>query len=1038
MTHFLGLDSSEWFAVAGQVAWQSTAVLALGLIASKIRPIRPSRGHQILLASTLGCLVISPAWLVARRLDCGLFSARAESKPERSAPVLVRFAANPTPRPIPSETPRTVDAKLPRMVPAASQVGSTPPTIPAIEPISPGFDTSSARLTALIAWALLSVIGFSRLVGSFLLGFHLKSRASILRQPELIKAAEVASMSLGLARTPEVRTSSHVRCPVVWCWGSRPVLILPDSATDLDHGSAVLCHELAHWKRADHLSSLAAEVLTCLIPWQPLAWLCRGRMADLSELACDDWALAHARGVSPPDYAETLLNLAAERRRPLVLAAVSRRSGLGVRVRHILKDTEPMPRTGRFWNLSIAALSLGLVALLALAQTRQARAIVAEQPAPRKEEKMAEPPKPIAIEGTVRGPKGEGLPGVEVFWVGAFERDLSYSATPHDDRGYGKQRDKVLARGTTDGQGHFSLQGAFERPKPNRASLRIVAYKGNLAPGSRPVPLDGKPVDLILEPPARIVGRFLTPGGDPASGVKVRLTDYSNGQWNDPRMLRHMDFGDESAWDPRPAFLPDEFITDDSGRFVIEGYVPVGMFANIDIKHPDYAVENLTISTRPNTEPTTELAAFNIQPLPKEFTHTLIPARPVVGQITDSETKKPLVGVTVEVTPMREDGGMPIRTKTDAEGRYRVSDKEGQMYWVAAFPATGSGYLPVTQNIDKWPEGQTELRVDMALRRGQVLRGRVIDEASGKPVPGVGVVYSPIRKNPNVRNDHDFRSPALTDAEGRFALSGVRGQGIIAAEAPSEDYIRRAVEPTNFKTQGVPYPHGATRFEVPSEGEAPEVVVKLTKGFTLEARAVRPDGSTIESVRAWCPELNARLLNNWLNAKTFADGLFRLPGAEPGRTYRVFFLDQDQQFGAVVELKADPSRTVPFEVKLEPTASYRGRVLDFDGTPLQRSQILSNIQLIDKGDQLAQGDRHGDKFVVELYVNFTGESLKPSYPAEFEHKGLIPGVRYFVTWFTGNGGANDDHWRAVEPLKPGEARNLGDLRSEKKGGKDAN
>jgi hypothetical protein len=40
-------------------------------------------------------------------------------------------------------------------------------------------------------------------------------------------------------------------------------------------------------------------------------------------------------------------------------------------------------------------------------------------------------------------------------------------------------------------------------------------------------------------------------------------------------------------------------------------------------------------------------------------------------------------------------------------------------------------------------------------------------------------------------------------------------------------------------------------------------------------------------------------------------------------------------------------------------------------------------------------------------------------------------VRYFVTWYTREGGHS---WRAVEALAPGEERDLGDIRSEKKKG----
>ena len=64
---------------------------------------------------------------------------------------------------------------------------------------------------------------------------------------------------------------------------------------------------------------------------------------------------------------------------------------------------------------------------------------------------------------------------------------------------------------------------------------------------------------------------------------------------------------------------------------------------------------------------------------------------------------------------------------------------------------------------------------------------------------------------------------------------------------------------------------------------------------------------------------------------------------------------------------------------------------------------------------LSEKDRF-DSFVTQLYFMFTNEPLKQVYPAAFAYKGLIPGVRYFVTWSTQEGGHS---WRVVEALAPG-------------------
>jgi len=285
-------------------------------------------------------------------------------------------------------------------------------------------------------------------------------------------------------------------------------------------------------------------------------------------------------------------------------------------------------------------------------------------------------------------------------------------------------------------------------------------------------------------------------------------------------------------------------------------------------------------------------------------------------------------------------------------------------------------------------------------------------------------MFSPTRANKNVHDDDDFRSPTLTDADGRFALNAIAGPGVIAVEGPTEGYIRQAITPVDFGYQSHVFPHGLTRIDIPAEGDIHEATVPIRKGFTLEARVTRPDGSSLSNVRAWCPELSARLLDNWVSPNEFADGLFSLPGAEPGRTYRVFFLQLDQHLGALAEIVADPSRQRPIEIKLQPTATLAGRVVDAESNPIEGAQILPNIQLVDKGPKLSERDRFNG-FVTQVYYQFTDEPLKQVYPAEFRYERLIPGVRYFVTWYDQNAG--EHQWKAIEPLAPGEVRELGDI-----------
>lgn len=1051
MSNFMDLGLPPWLRVAWLVTWQSTIILGLVLILSRLVPMRASRAHRLHLIGVLASLLIPLGSHIVQRLDLGLFAPRPvpASGIDPPAPLGVNASVSaPAPRdqsnepirilerPLLERPPETIVAK-----PSPHEVGgsdrrNTPGSLPAFTP------RSINNLIYALFFIVVAIIsaGLLRLLVSFCLGLRLKSTAMIVRDSDLEVLLTQAVERMGLTALPEVRVSNRIQCPLIWCWARRPTLILPDSVLYerrrwKECATALFCHELAHWKRSDHLSALAVELLNCLVPWQPLGWVVRARMACLAELACDDWVLAHATDVAPPDYAELLLDLTVNRRRqPLVPAAVSDRSALKDRIQHILNEVNPMPRIGRAWNALILGSALTLIAVLSLAQEKETRRGPENRPERATGSKLADHGKPFVVQGVVHDSSGHPINGAEVVLIGAKSPPVSHVAMPHGHPDYGKQISNVIDRGRTDAQGRFTLRSNTPLPPPDHPRNLVLAHRDGFAIASQGVSTLSQSLELSLREAVKITGKLLTPDGEPAVGVKVQFQGYSNGTWEDDRRLPSLQFEGEADQDRGPAFLPNPIQTDQNGQFDFEGVAPSGVFATLRLTHPEFAVEELTVSTSSGYEPTEALKGFSIQPLPTSFKHSMIPAKPVVGRVTDAETHLPLEGMGVEVIPMGRHGGHPIQTRTDRDGRYRVSDREGQNYFVTVFPDPESGYLPSERGGIRWPVGETELHLDFALRRGIPIRGKVVDEETGLPISNAGVIYQPRRGNPNVKPNDDFRNPNLTDASGRFTLLGARGDGVVVVEAPSDQYIRQTVSPVDFGHTSSIHVHGLTRFEIPADGDAPELLVKLKKGFPFQVRAVGPDGSPLDLVQGWCQELKARLIDNWVQPQEFPNGLFQLPGAEPGRTYRIFLTDRKLKLAAVAEIKADPSRNTPVEVKLEPTASIQGRVLDQDGTPIEGAQILPNIQLVDQGNTLSERDEY-NYFIKIPYSMFTKESISPSHPAKFEYDRLIPGVRYFICWFTQ---ADGNAWYAVEPLKPGESRKLGDIRSQKKGGKNAN
>ena len=157
---------------------------------------------------------------------------------------------------------------------------------------------------------------------------------------------------------------------MIWCWGSRPVLLLPESAEKVGnlHWRSIFCHELCHLVRRDHWSALWLELLVIALPWQPLAWRSRRRLAFLREQACDDWVLAV--GGEATDYAESLLQLVPQSSPVYALTAVSSRVALKRRLEHVLAGVPIAPIVGSRWIAAAALLSLVAATGLALAQQR--------------------------------------------------------------------------------------------------------------------------------------------------------------------------------------------------------------------------------------------------------------------------------------------------------------------------------------------------------------------------------------------------------------------------------------------------------------------------------------------------------------------------------------------------------------------------------------------------------------------------------------------------------------------------------------------
>ncbi len=377
---------SELF--AGEVSWwllllQSTVCMVLGLIASFCFKRQAARAHQILMLGIIVALFVPFLSVLANRYGLGLLKA----EPQASRPVL-RDATGALPlagkaggeeaRPgsMITGAPLSLnDASVPlSAVPGPSAHAPVPVEAEAPTVTGNSIRTLSRPHMLMGVWGLLSLVLLLRLMRNFILGTRLLRTAEPLDNVKLTETMFNACSKLGVRHNIDIRISQTVHSPIIWCWGVRPILLVPTGTHNLTKHAdwlGLFCHEVAHWKRRDHLVGLGTELLVSLLWWHPLLWWAKQRLLCLSEQACDDWVLAS--GQAGPDYAELLLNLLPEGRMAFVPTIVGKENTMKERIHRIIKHPGSNPRVGWNWALITLLITLSVAVGTALAQRRPAR-----------------------------------------------------------------------------------------------------------------------------------------------------------------------------------------------------------------------------------------------------------------------------------------------------------------------------------------------------------------------------------------------------------------------------------------------------------------------------------------------------------------------------------------------------------------------------------------------------------------------------------------------------------------------------------------
>jgi len=317
----------------------------------------------------------------------------------------------------------------------------------------------------------------------------------------------------------------------------------------------------------------------------------------------------------------------------------------------------------------------------------------------------------------------------------------------------------------------------------------------------------------------------------------------------------------------------------------------------------------------------------------------------------------------------------------------------------------GQPYLRSEAPFD-WPKGAVKHRLDLALARGVLMRGKVTDAATGKPVGGA-VVHD---------GSHLWIHYVTTGDDGAFTVVVRPGRGHLLVKGPNNDYI--AAEITHGELQGGKrfghrtYPDAVIAFEAKLGPDALDVTAKLRRGVTVRGRLLGPDDKPAADAVMCCWNQMSRGVSMWFAAAVpVRDGQFELRGCDPDATYSVHFLDAKNKLGATARLSAKEAAGKEVTVRLERCGSAVVRCVDKEGKLLTKFRPIFYIAA-----RPGDGDVEADSdFVANVdRINYSGGGTAVDEEGRCTYPVLIPGATYQLL---------DSDLKAAKELtvKPGEA-----------------
>ncbi len=351
---------------------------------------------------------------------------------------------------------------------------------------------------------------------------------------------------------------------------------------------------------------------------------------------------------------------------------------------------------------------------------------------------------------------------------------------------------------------------------------------------------------------------------------------------------------------------------------------------------------------------------------------TLAPAGKIGGVVLD-QSGAPVSGAEVRVAAAAEkaqerylvDVKKPgfLTTQTDAAGAFafnQLPENAGVMFQVSK-PGKGTvlTYNPEAPGLGalQYSVGQTDIKI--TLPDESVIEGKVIEKATGNPVPGIHLVtisQTTLRLG---------KEPAVSAADGSFRIDGLCA-GSYSVTAVFE------------KTELAPWITKGAKVELASGEVKKDIEIALETGAVLEVTVTEEDGRTpIEGANVL-----VRGKDSGEYRRAVSDKLGKVRMRLVAGDYQLQLYKQGMKTGDQQQFTIETGQTMQLSASMTGMPKVTGQVLDPQGQPLADARIV-----IMPGHQTAKSDAQGNYSVAWDSTSW-GPDTTWCLVARHEEKGL--------------------------------------------------